>query len=77
MGFDLDDLPPKIKKQKTARSRIHAKLESLGAVEDAIHGYLACVSYADALVGSVLAELDRLGVSYQKGRSDNVSSNPI
>ena len=31
----------------------------------------------DAVIVMVLAELDRLGVSYQKGRSDNVSSNPI
>ena len=31
----------------------------------------------DAVIDMVLAELDRLGVSYQKGRSDNVSSNPI
>jgi len=27
-----------------------------------IHGYYACVSYTDALVGRVLAELDRLGL---------------
>lgn len=27
------------------------------------HGYLACVSYTDKLVGDVLAELDRLGLS--------------
>ena len=31
----------------------------------------------DAVIDMVLAELDRLGVSYKKGRSDNVSSNPI
>ena len=31
----------------------------------------------DAVIAMVLAELDRLGVSYKKGRSDNVSSNPI
>ncbi len=54
---DLDDLPPKIKKIKTARSRIHQKLESLDAVDDAIHGYLACMSYADAMMGRVLDAL--------------------
>ncbi|MEC7110334.1 MAG: sulfatase-like hydrolase/transferase, partial [Planctomycetota bacterium] len=37
---DLEDLPPKIRKIKEARSRIHQKLEDLNAVEDAIHGYL-------------------------------------
>jgi hydrogenase maturation protease len=31
----------------------------------------------DAVIDMVLTELDRLGVSYKKGRSDNVSSNPI
>ena len=55
---DQDDLPPKIRKQKTARSRIHQKLESLDAVPDAIHGYLACISYADAMMGRILNALD-------------------
>lgn len=30
----------------------------LGAVEDAIHGYLACVSYADAMLGRLLDAID-------------------
>lgn len=51
---DLDDLPPAVRKAKTARSRHHRELEKLGAVTDAIHGYLACVSYADAMLGRVL-----------------------
>jgi arylsulfatase A-like enzyme len=55
---DLDDLPEKIRKMKTARSRIHRKLEELEAVDDAIHGYLACVSYADAMMGRVLDALE-------------------
>jgi len=55
---DLDDLPAKIKKIKTARSRIHQKLEGLNAVDDAIHGYLACISYADAMMGRVLDALE-------------------
>ena len=55
---DLDDLPAKIKKMKTARSRIHQKLEGLDAVDDAIHGYLACISYADAMMGRVLDALE-------------------
>ena len=55
---DLDDLPPKIRKMKTARSRIHQKLEALDAVDDAIHGYLACMSYADAMMGRVLDALE-------------------
>ncbi len=55
---DLDDLPPKVKKAKTARSAHHRRLESLDAVEDAIHGYLACISYADAMLGRVLDAIE-------------------
>ncbi len=55
---DLEDLPEKIRKMKIARSRIHQKLEQLGAVEDAIHGYLACISYADAMMGRLLDALE-------------------
>jgi len=36
----------------------HKKLVELGAVKDAIHGYLACISYADAMIGRVLDALD-------------------
>lgn len=55
---DLEDLPAKIKKMKTARSRIHQKLQELHAVPKAIHGYLACISYADAMMGRVLDALE-------------------
>ena len=39
-----------------------------GAVSDdyartLIHGYYACVSYTDAMVGELLDELDRLGAA--------------
>jgi|GEM_PF-309241 len=51
---DLDDLPENIRKQKTNRSRIHQKLESIDAIPEALHAYLACMSYADALLGRVL-----------------------
>lgn len=54
---DLDDLPEKVRRAKTARGRIHQHLEEIGAVQDAIHGYLACVSYADAMLGRVLDAL--------------------
>jgi arylsulfatase A-like enzyme len=55
---DLDDLPEKIRKIKTNRSRIHKRLESIEAIDDAIHGYLACMSYADAMIGRVLDALE-------------------
>jgi arylsulfatase A-like enzyme len=55
---DLDDLPPAVRRAKIARSAIHKRLEKLGAVKDAIHGYLACISYADAMLGRVLDAIE-------------------
>jgi choline-sulfatase len=56
---DLDDLPEKMRRQKTARKNHHHKrLEELDAIDDAIHGYLACMSYVDAMVGRLLDALD-------------------
>ncbi len=55
---DLADLPEKIKKIKTTRSRIVQKLQSLDAWDDAIHGYPAHISYADAMIGRVLDALE-------------------
>ena len=56
---DLDDLPPKIRKTEDQPDEPHhQRLEELDAVEDAIHGYLACISYADAMIGRVLDALD-------------------
>ena len=41
-----------MRKQKTNRKNLHHKrLVELDAVDDAIHGYLACISYADAMIG--------------------------
>lgn len=56
---DLEDLPPAIRARWKARKRQHhEKLVAMGAVKDAIHGYLACISYADAMLGRVLAALE-------------------
>lgn len=56
---DLEDLPEKVRQQKTNRKNLHHKrLVELDAVDDAIHGYLACISYADAMIGRVLDALD-------------------
>ena len=55
---DLDDLPPAVRKAKTARSAHHRRLVELDAVKDAIHGYLACVSYADAMLGRLMDALE-------------------
>jgi iduronate 2-sulfatase len=48
-----------MKRAKTARSKIHKELEAKGAVKDAIHGYLACMSYADTMMGRVLDALEK------------------
>jgi arylsulfatase A-like enzyme len=56
---DLEDLPPKARKQRQNRKRQHyEKLVKMGALDDAIHGYLACISYADAMLGRVLSALE-------------------
>jgi len=56
---DLEDLPPKIRKQRENRKRQHYdKLTAMGAHHDAVHGYLACISYADAMLGRVLSALE-------------------
>ena len=55
---DLDDLPPLVKRRKINRKRQHHdRLVELGAIEQAIHGYLASVSYADAMLGRVMKAL--------------------
>ena len=54
---DLDDLPEKVKRAKTNRMRIHQRLVETDSVEHAIHGYLASVSYADAMLGRILRTL--------------------
>ncbi len=56
---DLEDLPPQIRKQRENRKRLHyERLVQLNALDDAIHGYLACISYADAMLGRVLDALE-------------------
>ncbi len=55
---DLDDLPERMRQIKTDRGKIHRHLENIDAVKDAIHGYLASVTYADAMLGRVLDALD-------------------
>nr|WP_168567180.1 sulfatase [Crateriforma spongiae] len=56
---DLVDLPDKIRKQRENRKAFHYdKLVAMGAWKDALHGYLACTSYADAMVGRILDALE-------------------
>ncbi|MEL7500712.1 MAG: sulfatase [Planctomycetota bacterium] len=56
---DLLDLPGKILKQRQNRKKQHYdKLVAMGAWKDALHGYLASTSYADAMVGRILNALE-------------------
>lgn len=56
---DLEDLPEVMRKKMTNRRNLHHRgLEKLDAIDDAIHGYLACISYADAMMGRVLDALE-------------------
>jgi arylsulfatase A-like enzyme len=55
---DLDDLPAAVRKRFTNRGRIHKELAELGAVCEAVRGYLAAVSYGDAMLGRVLDALE-------------------
>lgn len=56
---DLDDLPDGIRKTKIARrAQHHERMVEIDAIKDAIHGYLACVSYADAMLGRLLDALE-------------------
>lgn len=51
---DLDDLSPRIKKQYTNRAKQHKELQKLDALKDAMHGYLAAISFADAMLGRIM-----------------------
>lgn len=56
---DAADLPEHIQKRMRGRDKIRQRLVELGVYEDAMVGYLACVSYADAMLGRVLDALDQ------------------
>jgi len=56
---DLDDLPERIRKNMTTRSKQHKELEELGVLKDAVRGYLASTSFADAMLGRVLDALEK------------------
>lgn len=56
---DLADLPTKVLKQRQNRRKQHYdRLVAMGAWKDALHGYLACISYADAMIGRILDALE-------------------
>ena len=56
---DLDDIP-KIGQEFAAFRRVeHERIVSTGKHKDAIRSYLACISFADAMIGQLLDALDQ------------------
>jgi arylsulfatase A-like enzyme len=55
---DLDDLPPEGVRMARPEGD-HAAILKAGRWKDAIQGYLAAVSYADAMIGRLLEALDK------------------
>jgi arylsulfatase A-like enzyme len=58
MEGDLDDLPePKRTQMKKEAMSFKRFYEDANLLPDAVHSYLACMSYADAMIGRVLKAL--------------------
>jgi arylsulfatase A-like enzyme len=56
---DSADLPPPVRRFMDNRKKnIHDKLNELGEMKEVLRAYLACVSYADAMLGRVLDALE-------------------
>ena len=56
---DLSDLPPALQKKSIHRkAHVHDPMHKLKCASKAVRGYLAALSYADAMVGRVLDALD-------------------
>lgn len=57
-GNDLDDIPPIPQKWAAVRRAEHERILREGKWTDGVRAYLACISFADAMVGQVLKALD-------------------
>ena len=58
-GNDLDDLPPIAREFAAVRRAEHERILREGKWADAVRSYLACISFADAMVGYLLRALER------------------
>ena len=56
---DLDDVPAAGKKMAAARQEEHDRIAREGKWRDAVRAYLASISFADAMVGRLVAALDK------------------
>ncbi len=66
-NFPPRDAPPISLQVHWPEARAQSDVPNTGAIlpeqsRELIHGYYACISYVDALIGRVLDELDRLGL---------------
>ena len=57
-GNDLDDVPEVAKKFAAARIEEHDRILKEGKWRDAVRAYLACISFADRMIGYLLDALD-------------------
>jgi arylsulfatase A-like enzyme len=56
---DLDDLPPMAKKFAAFRRQEHERIVKEGKWRDAVRAYLACITFADAMIGRLLTSLEQ------------------
>ncbi len=57
---DLDDIPAAQRKTRLARKKnVYEKVIELGILDESRLAYMACITYADAMVGRVLDALDK------------------
>ncbi len=56
---DLDDLPPVAKQFAAARRAEHERIVREGKWDDAVQAYLACITFADAMVGQLLRAIEQ------------------
>ncbi|MBK9167557.1 MAG: sulfatase [Bryobacterales bacterium] len=55
---DLDDLPEAGKQLAAFRRHEHERIVAAGKWKEAVRAYLACISFADAMVGRIVEALD-------------------
>jgi choline-sulfatase len=56
---DLDDVPAQGKKFAAARRAEHRRIVAEGKWRDAVRAYLACITFADSMIGHVLESLEQ------------------
>mgnify|MGYP001822228794 CR=1 FL=1 len=55
---DLDDLAPNVRNRYKNRAKQHQQLIDMDCLKDAVRGQLACITFADAMLGRILDTLE-------------------